>query len=244
MERLEFRFRDVDGIWRYLEGVFTVPEDNAKKQIAINSRDVTERVEKEDEISDAYEATLAGWSRALELRDEGTQGHSSRVTEMTLELADALGMSDEDREHIRRGTLLHDIGKMGVPDEILLKPGPLDDTEIEIMRRHTDYAYDMLAPIGYLQPALDIPLFHHEHWDGNGYPRGLEGEAIPLPARVFAVIDVWDALTSDRPYRRAWSKQEAIDYIRKQSGTQFEPRIVETFTKLVKAKYNGDLTVG
>src|SRR5581483_9371106 len=130
---------------------------------------------------------------------------------------------------VRRGALLHDIGKMGVPDNILLKPGKLTDEEWEIMRRHPQYAFDLLTPISYLRRSLDIPFCHHEKWDGTGYPRGLKGEEIPLVARIFAVVDVWDAVTSDRPYRPAWTKDQALKHIQEQSGSHFDPRVVRTF---------------
>jgi HD-GYP domain-containing protein (c-di-GMP phosphodiesterase class II) len=177
----------------------------------------------------AYEATIEGWSKALDLRDKETEGHTQRVTEMSLKLAPALGIREEQLVHMRRGALLHDIGKMGVPDHILLKPGPLTDEEWKIMRMHPQFAHDLLAPISYLQPALDIPYCHHEKWDGTGYPNGLKGDLIPLAARIFAVIDVWDAVTSDRPYRPAWSKSKALDYIRECSRTHFDPQVVDMF---------------
>ena len=181
----------------------------------------------------AYNATLEGWSRALDLRDKETEGHTRRVTEMTLELARTLGIPEGELEHVRRGALLHDIGKLGVPDPILLKPAPLSESEWEIMRRHPQYAHDLIAPIAFLRPALDIPFCHHERWDGTGYPRGLRGEQIPLMARIFAVVDVWDALRSDRPYRRAMSEEEALGYMRSAAGSHFDPRIVETFLALL-----------
>jgi PAS domain S-box-containing protein len=177
----------------------------------------------------AYEATIEGWSKALDLRDKETEGHTQRVTDMTLKLARAMGVRDDQLIHLRRGALLHDIGKMGVPDNILLKPGPLTEEEWQVMRRHPQFAHDLLAPITYLQPAMDIPSCHHEKWDGTGYPNGLKGELIPLAARIFAVVDVWDAVTSDRPYRSAWSQEKARDYIRAHSGTHFDPLVVEMF---------------
>jgi putative nucleotidyltransferase with HDIG domain len=179
----------------------------------------------------AYDSTLEGWARALELRDQETEGHSQRVTGMTVQLARALGMREEEIVHVRRGALLHDIGKMGIPDTILLKPGKLTDEEWKTMRQHPQFAYEMLAPIAYLKPGLDIPYCHHEKWDGTGYPRGLKGEQIPLAARLFAVADVWDALTSDRPYRKAWTPEQAREYIREQAGKHFDPKVVEVFFK-------------
>jgi PAS domain S-box-containing protein/putative nucleotidyltransferase with HDIG domain len=181
----------------------------------------------------AYDATIEGWSYALDLRDKETEGHTQRVTELTLRLARALGVGGEALVHIRRGALLHDIGKMGVPDRILHKPGPLTPEEQAIMRQHPVFAYEMLSRIEYLRPALDIPYCHHEKWDGTGYPRGLKGEEIPLAARIFAVLDVWDALTSDRPYRPAWTREQAVGYLREQAGKHFDPRIVEVFLREV-----------
>jgi putative nucleotidyltransferase with HDIG domain len=183
------------------------------------------------ELRLAYDTTLEGWSRALDLRDKETEGHTQRVTELTLRLARIMELSEAELVHVRRGALLHDIGKMGIPDAILLKPGPLTDEEWQIMRRHPVYAYEWLSPIRYLQPALDIPYCHHERWDGTGYPRGLKSERIPLAARIFAVPDVYDALTSERPYRPAWAQERALSYIRDQAGTQFDRQVVETFLK-------------
>jgi PAS domain S-box-containing protein/putative nucleotidyltransferase with HDIG domain len=184
------------------------------------------------ELALAYDATIEGWSRAMDLRDRDTEGHSLRVTEITERLARALGMGEAEIVNIRRGALLHDIGKMGVPDSILHKPGKLTDEEWVLMRKHPQYAHDMLWPIPYLRPALDIPYCHHEKWDGNGYPRGLKGETIPLAARIFAVVDVWDALISDRPYRAAWPAERVREYIRGETGKQFDPRVVEAFFRL------------
>jgi putative two-component system response regulator len=182
----------------------------------------------------AYEATIEGWSYALDLRDRETEGHSRRVTELTLKLAQACGMSADEIMHMRRGALLHDMGKIGIPDSILHKPAALTEEEWAIMRKHPQFVYDMLYSVEYLRPALDIPYCHHEKWDGTGYPRGLKGEGIPLAARLFAIADVWDALTSDRPYRPAWSEAEALTYIREQSGTHFDPQVVELFFKVIK----------
>lgn len=181
----------------------------------------------------AYDDTIEGWSRALDLRDKETEGHSRRVTEMTLILARAMGMSEVDLAHIRRGALLHDIGKMGIPDSILLKPGPLTEEEWEIMRRHPVYAFEMLSPIKYLRPALHIPYCHHEKWDGSGYPRGLMAEQIPLEARIFAMIDVWDALTSARPYRGAWSRERTLAHISAAVGSHFDPEVLVGFLRVL-----------
>lgn len=185
------------------------------------------------DLSLAYDATIEGWSRALDLRDQETEGHTLRVTEMTLKLARMMGARDPDLVQIRRGALLHDIGKMGVPDSILYKEGALTEEEWEIMHRHPTFAHDMLSPISYLRLALDIPYSHHERWDGSGYPRALKAEQIPQDARVFAVVDVWDALISDRPYRKAWTEQAALEYIRKSSGSQFDPKVVEMFLRMI-----------
>jgi putative nucleotidyltransferase with HDIG domain len=187
-----------------------------------------------EELNLAYESTIEGWSKAMDLRDRETEGHTLRVTQTTTKLAQAMGITGEDLVHIRRGALLHDIGKMGVPDRILLKPDRLREDELVLMRRHPQYAYDMLSPVSYLHPALAIPYSHHEHWDGNGYPQGLKGEEIPLAARLFAVVDVWDALTSDRPYRPAWTPQETITYIRGLSGKQFDPNVVKKFLEMLE----------
>jgi HD-GYP domain-containing protein (c-di-GMP phosphodiesterase class II) len=184
------------------------------------------------ELSLAYDTTLEGWSRALDLRDKETEGHTQRVTEMTMRLARAMGIAELEMVHMRRGALLHDIGKMAIPDSILLKPGPLTDAEWDIMRLHPVYAYKLLSPIPFLRPALDIPYCHHEKWDGTGYPRGLKGEQIPVAARIFAVVDVWDALRSDRPYRSAWPEDRVLDYIRSLAGTHFDPRAVDAFLEM------------
>ncbi len=187
-----------------------------------------------DALFDAYDRTLEGWSKALELRDKETEGHTLRVTNMTVELARWMGIEDkEELIQIQRGALLHDIGKMGIPDHILLKPDKLTDEEWKIMRKHPELAYEMLWPIEYLRPALDIPYCHHEKWDGTGYPRRLKGENIPFAARTFAVIDVWDALTSDRPYRKAMNREEALVEIRKQSGRHFDPQVVDAFLNYI-----------
>jgi len=183
-------------------------------------------------LSLAYDTTLEGWSRAVDLRDHRTEGHSQRATEMALRVARALSMPEADLIHLRRGALLHDIGKMAVPDSILLKPGPLSAEEWEIMRRHPAYAHELLSRIPYLSQALDIPYCHHEKWDGSGYPQGLHGAQIPLAARIFAVANVWDALRSDRPYRPAWAVAQAVTYIREQAGAHFDPQIVAVFMEL------------
>jgi HD-GYP domain-containing protein (c-di-GMP phosphodiesterase class II) len=186
-----------------------------------------------EELALAYEAAIEGWARALELRDKETEGHTRRVTDMTVRLADVMGIGDEALRHMRRGALLHDIGKMGIPDSILRKPARLTPEEMKIMRQHPAYAYGLLKDISYLREDLDIPYCHHEKWDGTGYPRGLKGEEIPLSARIFAVADVYDALTSDRPYRNGWEPTATIAYIRAESGSHFDPQVVETFLKMM-----------
>lgn len=191
------------------------------------------------ELALAYNRTIEGWSHALDLRDKETQDHTSRVTEMTVTLAHMADMNEAEIMHVRRGALLHDIGKMGIPDAILLKEDQLTTDEWDSMRMHPTYAYEMLSSIEYLRPALDIPYCHHERWDGTGYPRGLKGEAIPLAARLFAVVDVWDALRSDRPYRKGWTEDKVREYIQSQSGSHFDPYAVELFLKMINETGSG-----
>ena len=186
------------------------------------------------ELVMAYDTTIEGWSRALDYRDKETEGHSRRVTDMTVRIAKAMAMHDDELVHIRRGALLHDIGKLGVPDPILLKPGKLTDEEWVIMKRHPEIAFELLSPISFLRSAIDIPYCHHEKWDGTGYPRGLRGEQIPIAARIFAIVDVWDALLSDRPYRPAWTEERAFEHIRTSAGSHFDPEVVEVFLKFLK----------
>ncbi len=201
--------------------------------IAIDNTELFESLQRSNqELGLAYDATIKGWSRALDLRDRETEGHTRRVTELSERLARLLGFSDEELVHVRRGALLHDIGKMGIPDSILFKPGRLTPEEWELMRKHPTYAYEMLYPIKYLRPALDIPYCHHERWDGSGYPRGLKGEQIPLAARIFTVVDVWDALRSNRPYRKAWNQERVREYIRTMSGIHFDPFVTQVFLEL------------
>lgn len=205
--------------------------------IAIDNITLFEGLQKaNDQLVLGYDATIEGWSRALDLRDKETEGHTQRVTDLTVRLATRMGIRDEELVQVRRGALLHDIGKMGVPDNILHKPAKLTEEEWELMRQHPANAFRLLSPITYLKDALDIPYAHHEKWDGSGYPRGLAGETIPFTARLFAVIDVYDALTSDRPYRKAWSKEKALDYIKEESGIHFDPRVVKTFLEMRIAK--------
>jgi putative nucleotidyltransferase with HDIG domain/PAS domain S-box-containing protein len=195
--------------------------------------DITRQIQAQEELIQSYETTLEGWSRAMDLRDKETEGHTRRVTELTVRMARAMGLAERVIVNMRRGALLHDIGKLGIPDHILLKTGKLTDEEWVIMRKHPLFAYEMLQPINFLKHSLDIPYCHHEKWDGSGYPRGLKGEEIPLAARIFAIVDVWDALRSDRPYREGWSVEKVLDHIRSQSGKHFEPKVVEVFLSLV-----------
>jgi response regulator RpfG family c-di-GMP phosphodiesterase len=190
------------------------------------------------ELNLAYDSTLEGWSRALDLHDRETENHTQRVTQTTLRLARAMSVDESDLVQIRRGALLHDIGKLGIPDNILLKPGPLNDEERIIIQKHPMLAFEMLAPILYLRPALDIPYCHHEKWDGSGYPRGLKGEQIPLAARIFAVVDVWDALLSNRPYKKSWSNEKVRAHLQEQAGHHFDPRVVEAFITLLNKDEN------
>jgi HD-GYP domain-containing protein (c-di-GMP phosphodiesterase class II) len=185
------------------------------------------------ELSLAYDATIEGLSRALDLRDKETKEHTFRVTDITVKLAARLGVKQSELIHVRRGAILHDIGKVAIPDQILFKPGPLEKEEWDIMRRHPDIAVELLSPVSYLEPALEIPHWHHEKWDGSGYPDGLRQEDIPFAARLFALADVYDALISKRPYRSAWSKWDAVQYIEDQAGTHFDPRIVPEFLDLI-----------
>jgi len=185
------------------------------------------------DLSQAYDATLEGWSRMLDMRDHVTEEHTHRVTELTVRLAKIMRIPESELGHIRRGALLHDIGKMGIPDSILQKPASLTETEWAIMQTHPEKAYRLLSRINYLKPAVDIPYCHHEKWDGTGYPRNLKGEEIPLSARIFAVVDVFDALTSDRPYRSAWEKEEALNYLKQQSGKHFFPEAVKVFCEMM-----------
>ena len=209
--------------------------------IAIDNAQLFDDIQRTNlQLATAYDATLEGWAKALELRDRETLGHSNRVTALTLNIATEMGIPHEQLIHIWRGVRLHDIGKMGIPDSILLKAGPLTEAEWEIMRRHPQYAYELLSPIEYLRPALDIPYCHHERWDGSGYPRGLKGEEIPLAARIFAVVDVWDALTSDRPYRSAWEQEKALEYILAQRGKKFDPAVVDVFLRIIQDQTDKD----
>ncbi len=220
--------------WEWVEFLQALANQAA---IAIDNISLFENLQRSNfELSQAYETTIDGWSRALDLRDRETEGHSLRVTELTMRIARAMGIPEKDQLAIRRGSMLHDIGKMGVPDHILLKPGPLTETEWALMRKHPQFAFELLSPIEYLRNALDIPHYHHEKWDGSGYPRGLKGDEIPLAARIFAIVDVYDAVTSERPYRPAWSKEKALDHICSLAGAHFDPLVVEMFLEVMKEK--------
>jgi response regulator RpfG family c-di-GMP phosphodiesterase len=221
--------REVDDKWQsFLETLA------GQAAIAVDSAQLFRDLQRSNtNLITAYDATIEGWSRALDMRDKETEGHTQRVAAMTERLVLALDFSETELVHIRRGALLHDIGKMGVPDAILLKPDNLSPDEWNIMRMHPTYALEMLSPIAYLRPALDIPYCHHEKWDGSGYPRGLKGDQIPLSARLFALVDVWDALISDRPYRRGWPQEKIIEHIRSLSGTHFDPGLLGEFFKVI-----------
>jgi PAS domain S-box-containing protein len=202
--------------------------------IAIENAEMLEHMQRSNrELMQAYDSTIEGWSRALDYRDKETEGHSRRVTDLTVKIARSIGISHERLAHMRRGALLHDIGKLGVPDSILLKPGKLTDEEFEVIKKHPEIAFRVLSPIEFLRPALDIPYWHHEKWDGSGYPHGLKGEEIPLAARIFAVVDVWDALRSDRPYRPAWPAKKVLDYMAGESGKHFDPVVLNIFVELM-----------
>jgi putative nucleotidyltransferase with HDIG domain len=204
-----------------------------------NGRDLLEYLKSlHRHLAETCEATIQGWILALELHDGESRSHAFRVTEMAEKLALKLDISESDVVHIRHGALLHDIGKLGVPGSILKKSGPLTDDEWQIMKKHPVFAYELLAPIKFLQPALDIPYYHHEKWDGSGYPNGLKRDHIPLAARIFAVVDVWDALRSNRPYRtQTWSERKIISHIRQQSGRHFDPHISEIFIRLLEESH-------
>lgn len=239
---VDYRVRHRNGEYIWIETTARpfIDKLSGWQEFQASSRNITERKEAEEQLQhahadlqDAYDRTIEGWVRALDLRDRETEGHTQRVTNMTEKLARGLGYSDEEIIHIRRGALLHDMGKMGIPDEILQKPGPLTDDEWVIMRRHPEMAHQMLSKIQYLKEAIIIPYYHHERWDGSGYPHKLKGEEIPLQARMFAVVDVWDALTSDRPYRKRMPQNEVIEYLQKEAGRLFDPQVVEKFISLL-----------
>lgn len=217
--------RDIDDEWMsYFNALLT------QTAVGIEKTELFEKLQTRNrELQEAYTSAITGWAKALELRDEETKGHCDRVVAMSLQIAKTFGFQGEDLENFQSGAFLHDIGKMGVPDSILLKPGPLTSDEWKIMRKHPVFAYQLLTGIPFLKNAYEIPYYHHERWDGSGYPHGLTGEDIPLSARIFAVVDVWDALTSDRPYRKAWPKDKARQYLEENRGILFDPQVVDRF---------------
>lgn len=239
VRNLEAAFKNFKGqSWIGLISASTIQVDGVPCLLAI-IRDITERKLAEVELqrahrhlTEAYDETIEAWSRVLDLRDRETEGHTQRVTEMAVRMARALDIPEAQIVNLRRGALLHDIGKMAIPDTILQKPGPLTPEEWQEMRKHTEYALHMLYPISYLRSALEIPFCHHERWDGSGYPRGLRGEEIPLEARIFSIVDVWDALLSTRPYRQGSTEAYVLEYIRKYSGIYFDPQLVTAFLDL------------
>ena len=242
---IPYRARHKNGEYIWLETTAKIiyDQENNAIEVQASSRDITERKQSQvalqranADLREAYDKTIEGWVLALDLRDRETEGHTQRVTEMAVKLARELGCTDEELLQIRRGALLHDMGKMGIPDEILQKPGPLTDEEWVVMRKHPLYAYQMLSPISYLNQAVIIPYYHHERWDGTGYPHGLKGEDIPLFARLFAVVDVWDALSSDRPYRKSMAPKDVAEYLQNESGRLFDPYIVEKFLSFITRK--------
>ncbi|TAL28403.1 MAG: HD domain-containing protein [Nitrospirae bacterium] len=241
-KKAEEELKESEKSYRELTETLGAALEDIKKreQILLKGRDaflnmLEDVSESYKELVIAYDSTIEGWSGALDYRDKETEGHSQRVTEITIEIARAAGIAEEELVHVRRGALLHDIGKLGVPDSILLKPGKLTEDEWVIMRKHPVIAYQLLSPIAFLRPALDIPYCHHENWDGTGYPQGLKAEQIPLAARIFALVDVWDALRSDRPYRPAWTVEKTRDYIASLKGIQFDPGLVGIFLKVISA---------
>ncbi len=191
----------------------------------------------ESELRKNYDLSLDAWAKVLEFRDNETEGHSRRLVELSTQLARALNLSEEEITYIRRGALLHDIGKLAIPDNILLKPGPLDAGERKIMEEHPVIAKQMLVQVSFLQPSIDLVYSHHERWDGKGYPEGLMGEKIPLSARIFTIVDQWDALRSDRPYRKAWPVEKVLAYIRDNVGVVYDPDLIEVFLTLVDSKH-------
>jgi HD-GYP domain-containing protein (c-di-GMP phosphodiesterase class II) len=205
-----------------------------KGKIMDDSMQTLKHTQDNGESNHTLDSILEKWALSLEWLGRETEGHSKRVVELTMKLVRSLDVDEDQLIHVRRGAMLHDIGKLGISDKILLKPGPLSSEERRIMEEHPLMAFALLSPVDVLLPALDIPHYHHENWDGTGYPAGLKGEAIPLPARMFAVIDNWDALRSDRPYNTAWHVEEVVGYLKEQSGKKFDPKVVEVFLEVVE----------
>jgi len=237
--RVVMELPGIDGGKWYEMVKYRIPREGLSPLIGVQALDVSERIRAENEVLQAktslemaYEHTLEGWARALEMHERETWGHSRRVVDLAMEMAQELNIPAGEQVFIRWGALLHDIGKMAVPEAILTKPGPLDAEEWAVIRQHPEKAYQLLYPIEYLRPAVVIPYCHHEKWDGSGYPRGLAGEDIPLAARMFAVVDVFVALCEKRSYSAAWSETRAVDYLREQSGRHFDPLMVDTFLRL------------
>lgn len=202
--------------------------------VVLNLEKHLERVkESETELRKTYDLTLTAWAKVLEYRDKETEGHSRRLVELSTRLARALGLTETEIGHLRRGALLHDIGKLAIPDEILLKPGQLNDAERRLMEQHPAYAKQMLAQVSFLEPCVEVAYSHHERWDGRGYPQGLKEKEIPLSARIFAVVDQWDALTSDRPYRKAWARDHVIAYLQENAGKIYDPEVVKAFLAII-----------
>jgi HD-GYP domain-containing protein (c-di-GMP phosphodiesterase class II) len=219
---------------RLQSGMFSKVDLDLLHAIASNAAIAIKNASLFENLENAYEETLLGWAKAVELRDQDTEDHTRRVAKLTVQLANYISLPVEEILHIHRGAMMHDIGKLGIPDGILLKTDRLTEAEFEIMKLHTIHAYDMIYPIKHLRPAMDIPFCHHEKWDGSGYPRGLKGEQIPLAARLFAVVDVWDALRSNRPYRAEWSKEKVTDYLQTESGSHFDPYVVRMFLRMLE----------
>ncbi len=223
---------------QYLGRIFVARDVTKYAELQWRLKDLNENLEKRvaeqtKQLAESYETTLEGWAKALELRDKETEGHSRRVVEKTVELARAYGIPESEIDHIRRGAILHDIGKMAIPDAILREKKNLSSEDWEIIKKHPVTAYELLKKIPYLKPAIDIPYCHHEHWNGSGYPRGLHGKQIPVAARLFSVVDVWDALLSNRTYSHAWERENVIKYIKDKSGTEFDPKVVKVFLKMI-----------
>lgn len=233
---------DYNTLWIYDIGKI-VYEDNIPNSITGVMVDISKVKDLESGLREShkslkksYEDTIRGLALTLSLKDDETQEHSQRVTDLSLQLARVIGFPEDQIEFFKYGALLHDIGKIGIPDSILLKPGKLTDAEFDEIKKHPVYAYNIISKIEYLKPSLDIPYYHHEKWDGSGYPKGLKGLKIPLAARIFAIIDVYDALTSDRPYRKAWTIEKTLDYIEEQKNKHFDPRLVDIFIKMISGK--------